>query len=409
MTPRPRRPDGAVRRSALSGSPLGLLALLAQDSAQRGLEGLATARHVLAQRLVHERLIARAAENVRLAPEPLQDVVVDADRDPGLPLADRRHGAATSTAEVGLVPHGVLSYRRLSAGVALLAEMSRIRSSRHAQATTRTGGESAQGIHPHRDEALLANGRIVPCQCELVVQHGRRVGEVDAVLADVRGSLPLVPLELHDSEYMHARADTQALVSRTARRSHAPWSTQDGLTLRIPESGMWNMNGLDVVVALLLDAETHWTYQSLAERALVSTSQAHRSIERLRKARLVATTGWEPRRSQLIDFIVHGVPHVFPAELGPVALGVPTAWGSAELARELGLSPDDAPVWPSAAGSVRGPSVVPLHRSVPMIALREPRLHGRLALVDCLRLGRARERRLAAGALHGRLREHSGA
>jgi hypothetical protein len=34
-------------------------------------------------------------------------------------------------------------------------------------------------------------------QPELVLEHQHRVGEIDAVLAEVRRRLPLVPLELH--------------------------------------------------------------------------------------------------------------------------------------------------------------------------------------------------------------------
>jgi len=53
------------------------------------------------------------------------------------------------------------------------------------------------------------------------------------------------------------------------------------------------------------------------------------------------------------------------------------------------------PVWPDAAGSVRGLGVIPLHRGVPAAAQKNKRLYELLALTDLLRGGRARERQWA--------------
>ena len=56
---------------------------------------------------------------------------------------------------------------------------------------------------------------------------------------------------------------------------------------------------------------------------------------------------------------------------------------------------DDAPVWPSALGDRRGPSVVPIYETVPFAASQDSELHRLLALVDAVRVGRAREVSLA--------------
>ena len=61
-------------------------------------------------------------------------------------------------------------------------------------------------------------------------------------------------------------------------------------------------------------------------------------------------------------------------------------------------------VWPHSKGTASGLSVIPLYRLVPGAALRDERLHSLLALVDVLRVGRARERELEKSELRKRLR-----
>lgn len=61
------------------------------------------------------------------------------------------------------------------------------------------------------------------------------------------------------------------------------------------------------------------------------------------------------------------------------------------------------PVWPDPAGTVRGESFEPLHRAAPEAARRDPGLYELLALLDALRGGRARERKLARAELEARL------
>jgi len=53
--------------------------------------------------------------------------------------------------------------------------------------------------------------------------------------------------------------------------------------------------------------------------------------------------------------------------------------------------------------------VQPLHPGVPGAAQRDPVLYDLLALVDALRIGRARERALAEKEIGQRLAHHAGA
>ena len=57
-------------------------------------------------------------------------------------------------------------------------------------------------------------------------------------------------------------------------------------------------------------------------------------------------------------------------------------------------------------GQVQGAAVQPLYSSVPGAARRDPALYDLLALVDALRIGRARERSLAEKEITQRLNTH---
>lgn len=54
---------------------------------------------------------------------------------------------------------------------------------------------------------------------------------------------------------------------------------------------------------------------------------------------------------------------------------------------------------PLPGGPARGPEIRPLYRSAPIAAAADPQLHELLALLDALRSGRARERKMAVDAL----------
>ena len=60
-------------------------------------------------------------------------------------------------------------------------------------------------------------------------------------------------------------------------------------------------------------------------------------------------------------------------------------------------------MWPSAKGKQKGQAIQPLYRSVPEAALNDAKLHEMLALVDAIRVGSARERKLAVVELKKRI------
>ena len=99
--------------------------------------------------------------------------------------------------------------------------------------------------------------------------------------------------------------------------------------------------------------------------------------------------------------------YAFPATRGGVTRGVPTSYAATPLSRLIVASADLPPVWPHSEGSVRGVSLEPLYRSAPAAALRDPALYELLALIDAIRDGRARERKLAEEELSTRIRSQA--
>lgn len=164
----------------------------------------------------------------------------------------------------------------------------------------------------------------------------------------------------------------------------------------------------DVVVALKLCLEgARRSYAELGQELGMSASEVHAAVRRLGEARLVDPETREIRREALRNFLIHGVPHAFPASPKEVTRGMPTAWAAPVLSGKISASEQIPPVWPDADGKVQGAAVQPLYASVPGAARRDPALYDLLALVDALRIGRARERALAEKEIGQRLTQHA--
>ncbi len=162
----------------------------------------------------------------------------------------------------------------------------------------------------------------------------------------------------------------------------------------------------DVVVLLkrLLAGQARATMAQMAFALGISASEVHAGLRRLRAAGLLGPGG-EVNLSAAEEFLIHAVKYAFPPQRGELTRGVVTAFAAPPLNAHIAPGTDPPPVWPHPEGTTRGVTLVPLYRAVPGAALRDPALHALLALVDAIRAGRARERRLAEEALRQRLQE----
>jgi hypothetical protein len=158
----------------------------------------------------------------------------------------------------------------------------------------------------------------------------------------------------------------------------------------------------DVLVALKLVAhpDRAVSVRQLGEELGMSKSSVAYSLRRLNALNLVKEARGVRRinRLALRDFLENGVRWIVPATLGDFELGLPTAHSADVLARNF-IADADPVVMPLAHGPARGRAVSPLHPLAPKAAARDACLHRLLAVVDALRIGRARDRQVAAKEL----------
>lgn len=167
----------------------------------------------------------------------------------------------------------------------------------------------------------------------------------------------------------------------------------------------------DVVVALKLlgYAGSRPPFAQIARDLALSSSEVHAAMKRAQASHLVhgSELSNRPNVSALEEFLIHGIKYAFPAEHGEPSRGVPTSYAAAPLNRLIVPDDEPIPVWPYYKGEKRGIAFAPLYKLLPIAALRDPVLYEQLALIDAIRDGRARERRLAEQELLKILRRKS--
>ena len=166
----------------------------------------------------------------------------------------------------------------------------------------------------------------------------------------------------------------------------------------------------DVLFLLKLVAIGHddWSYNRLAVELGMSPSEVHAAARRALAAQLAVRLGErpEPQRRNLLEFLLHGIRYVFVPERGEPTRGMPTLHAAPPVSEWLVSADELPPVWPDPEGELRGIAFSALYKSAPHAARQDERLYELLVLVDAIRGGQARERKLAGEALKKRLMAH---
>lgn len=159
------------------------------------------------------------------------------------------------------------------------------------------------------------------------------------------------------------------------------------------------MRPQDVVVlfkVLLLDGSA-WQSKELAQALQLSPTEISFSLKRCQYAQLLDGKGRRVARRTFTEFLLYGLPVVFPTQPGALVRGMPTAHSAAPLREQMVA--EQVYVWPDAESEEWGCAIVPLYAKVPAAARADAQLYALLALTDALRVGRPRERHLAAELL----------
>ena len=152
----------------------------------------------------------------------------------------------------------------------------------------------------------------------------------------------------------------------------------------------------DVLIALkilLKGSKPKYRHIDLAYELGMSQSEVSSGLGRLSRCGLFEQNKQSPKKASILEFLVHGLKYVFPAEIGGKVRGILTAHSYGPLAKII--RSEERYVWPYEDGNVRGIAVSPIFRSVPEAALKDEKLHELLAIVESLRMGRVRERQIA--------------
>ena len=173
------------------------------------------------------------------------------------------------------------------------------------------------------------------------------------------------------------------------------------------------MRPQDIVVLLKIDAHRQkntagqWDVRrpllqkNLATELGISSSEITESLARSAFAGLYDLDQKAVLKQAFFEFLQHGLKYVFPQQPGALVRGVPTAHSAKPLADIIQSS--EPYVWPSADGPVRGQAIEPLYPTVVQAISIDPTLYELLALVDSIRVGKAREVNLAVNELQKRL------
>lgn len=169
-----------------------------------------------------------------------------------------------------------------------------------------------------------------------------------------------------------------------------------------------NLKPQDIVVAMKLVAigQKNWTYNHISFELGMSPSEVHSAVNRLLKVNLARKQedNIVPNRKNLQEFLVHGIQYVFVPDRSGMTRGLPTGYASPPLSNQISQANEPPPVWPDPEGEQRGVGFSPLHKSVPLAARKDSELYQLLVIVDALRGGGARERKVAIKELEKRLK-----
>jgi DNA-binding Lrp family transcriptional regulator len=163
------------------------------------------------------------------------------------------------------------------------------------------------------------------------------------------------------------------------------------------------LSPLDIVILLKLIAlgEIPWLQSNVAEMLHISQSEVSKSFMRSKYAGLLDASAKKVSRLALMEFLQYGIRYVYPQQPGALVRGIATAHSAPPL--NATIISKEPYVWPSAKGNVRGQSILPLYPSVVEAVKKDDKLYELLALVDAIRVGRAREKEIAVQELRKRI------
>jgi hypothetical protein len=159
------------------------------------------------------------------------------------------------------------------------------------------------------------------------------------------------------------------------------------------------MRPQDIVILLKIISlgRTPWQKKDLAQSLSISQSEVSEAMNRNYLAGLVDYSKKQVNREALLEFLEHGMHYAFPQAPGPLTNGIPTAHAHPLVKKQF--DSEQLYVWPDIFGKVRGQAIEPLYPNQTKAVSIDEKLYKLLALVDVIRVGRARETSYAINEL----------
>ena len=149
-----------------------------------------------------------------------------------------------------------------------------------------------------------------------------------------------------------------------------------------------------IICKIIVNDRPDWKQTQLADDLFMSQSEISASLRRSDQARLLNKAEKVLYPQNIQDFLFYGFPYVFPAKLGPVQKGIKTSQSHPFFSAEF--SPMLIPfVWPYLGEKDLGQTITPLHPRQAEAALKDKKLYQLLACLDVIRVGAAREKKMA--------------
>jgi len=167
------------------------------------------------------------------------------------------------------------------------------------------------------------------------------------------------------------------------------------------EQTVMRPHDIAVLLKIISYGSEPWLQKPMAIELVISQSELSKSIARSKNASLLDNSGRKVRRLALMDFLESGIAYVFPQHPGSIVRGIATSHSAAPLKKQI--QSDEDYVWPSAKGDMKGQAIIPLYKTLPEAALNDAKLYEMLSLIDAIRIGSARERKLAISELKKRI------
>ncbi len=148
-----------------------------------------------------------------------------------------------------------------------------------------------------------------------------------------------------------------------------------------------------VLLKIILKEEQPWLGKDLAAELYLSPAEITLSLQRNLVAGLINAEKKKVHRQTLMEFIEYGLHVVFPVIPGGLSNGLATAHSHPFM--QQFFKSDYGYVWPDVAGKQRGESITPLYKDIAAAAGLDAGLYKMLALIDVVRVGKARELKIA--------------